>query len=233
MQYWYSTSHIFSKVSAVSTLPRFHPVQSVPAVSTLSKSPPLLPFGSPPHQPQATYCHCDGSAYGFPNPTASLLDCRLNQSLPHVSSPLATDNSAIQLVSHRRITPIKASSPSFITHISTANHQQSCSKHLVCHPRCSSYIGRHSSLLSSHAQFSFTCQLSLGSYLTYKSWAAKPVLSWETFPLSWMSRYKALLQPSTPYPMGKPSYTRRKPLEKSSQAPKMLTAENKKLPVTG
>lgn len=106
--------------------------------------PPLLtPLVSPPHQIQATYFHFDGLPQFFLIPTPSPLTCRLNQSLPHTLKCFPSDNSAIHLLWHRRITPVKALNPSFITHISTVTCQQFNSRHLVCHHHCFSRVGTH------------------------------------------------------------------------------------------
>lgn len=145
VQYWYKTSHVSCKVSPDSTLSQLHPMQKSPSeCSTLSMPPPLLtPLFSPPHQARATHFHFAGLPKHFLIPTLTPLASRLNQSLSCTSKHFPSDNSAMQLLWHRRITPVKASNPSFITHISTVNCQQFSSRHLICHHHCFSCVGTH------------------------------------------------------------------------------------------
>lgn len=104
---------------------------------------PTHSLASPPHQIHATCFHFNGLPRCSLIPNSFPLTYRLSHSLSHSLKYFPSDNSAIELLSHRRITPIKASNPSFITHISTVNCQKFNSRHLVCHHHCFSRVGTH------------------------------------------------------------------------------------------
>lgn len=94
----------------------------------------------PLHQAHAIYFHLNGlpRCCLIPSPFPSLADwTSLYYTLWNVFQVIILPRN-----SHRRITPVKASSPSFITHISTLNCQK-FNRHLVCHHHCFSCIGTH------------------------------------------------------------------------------------------
>lgn len=203
MQYCYNTSLVPSKVSAASTLWGLHPVQGAPAVS---HSVPTSSFPSGPHHTNhriliaTVMVHHEASQIHCLPPT-----CRLSQALPRVSKPFPRDNSAIQLCWHRRITPIQASSfslkltfpqqstnyPAVITWFAIPIVPHTWEHVLPCSLLVPSFV-----LPASHLWIWIISpeQQSLSSHETLSYWAERVV-----------SRYKASLQPSTPYQWANPA----------------------------
>lgn len=123
------------------SLSRLHSKQNISKISySVHATTSSHSLAFPLYQAHAIYFHLNGlpRCCLIPSPFPSLVDwTSLSYTLWNVFQAIILPRN-----SHRRITPVKDSSPSFISHISTVNCQI-FNRHLVYHHHCFSRVGTH------------------------------------------------------------------------------------------